>query len=113
MPKHDTWSFFLRMDEVHFAAELAMVAFFGLLELFEVGGELSFGRPSSTVDALQLRPLGVAAPVGTGKVGDFEGLADLSGRSHVWATAQIEPVTLLIDVQGFTLGDRVDELDLE
>src|SRR5262245_18058229 len=109
MPEHDPRAFLLEMEEVHLAAELAMVAFLGFLDLFEVGGELRLARPSGTVDALQPWPLGVAAPVGTGKVGNFEGLADLSGGGHVRAAAEIEPLALFVNLQGFTLGDRVDQ----
>ena len=54
------------MEEVHLAAELAVVALLGFLELMQVGVELVLGRPGGAVDALQLRLVGIAAPVGAG-----------------------------------------------
>src|SRR5262249_35862730 len=94
MPEYDPRSFLLKMEEVHLAAELTVVAFLGFLQLLEIGGEFRLGGPGGTVNALQLRPLRVAAPVGTGKMGDLEGLANLAGRGHVRTAAEIEPFAL-------------------
>ncbi len=90
-----------------------MVALLGLLELLEVGGKLLLARPRRAVDALQLRVAVVAAPVGAGELGELEGLADLAGRGHVRAAAQVEPLALLVDLEVLAFGDGIDQLDLE
>ena len=46
-------------------------------------------------------------------MGELEGLADLAGRGHVRAAAQVEPFALAVDLEVLALGDRIDQLDLE
>ena len=60
-----------------------------------------------------LGPCAIAAPVGTGEAGELERLADLAGRGHVRAAAEIEPFALLVNLEVLALRDRVDQLDLE
>ena len=55
VPEHRARRLFLEMEQVHLAAELAVVALLGLLDLMQVGFELVLGRPRGAVDALQLR----------------------------------------------------------
>src|SRR5436190_13254874 len=51
-------------EEVELLAELAVIAGAGLLEAFEVLGELLLGEEGRAVDPRQLLAVGVAAPVG-------------------------------------------------
>ena len=60
-----------------------------------------------------LAPCVIAAPIGAGELGELEGLADLAGRGHVRAAAQVEPLALLVDLEVLALGDGIDQLDLE
>ena len=77
MPEYRAWRFLLEMEEVHLAAELAVVALLGLLDLLEVGVEFVLGRERRAVDALKLGIVAVAAPVGARELGQLEALADL------------------------------------
>ena len=113
MPEHRARRLFLEMKQIHLAAEFAMVAFFRLLDLLEVGVELFLFGESRAVDARQHFAAGIAAPIGAGDLHQLEGVADLAGRSHVRAAAQIEPVALLVDLELLILRNGVDELDLE
>ena len=55
----------------------------------------------------------IAAPIGAGELGELERLADVPGRGHVRAAAQIEPLALLVDLQVLARRDGIDQLDLE
>ncbi len=68
MPEQRARRFFLEMEQVHLAAELAVVALLGFLELREVGLELILGREGGAVDALELRVVAVATPIGARKL---------------------------------------------
>ena len=52
------------MEQAHLAAKPAMVALFGLLEAMQVGLQVLVGEEDRAVDALKLRVLGIAAPIG-------------------------------------------------
>ena len=82
-------------EEVELAAEPAVVAPLGLLQPRQVGVELLLRRPGRAVDALQHRPLLVAAPVGAGDGEQLEG-ADLARAGDVRAAAEIEELALLV-----------------
>ena len=101
------------MEEIHLAADAAVVALLRLLDHVEIGVEVLPVAPGGAVDALQLLAAGIAAPIGAGKLGQLEGVADLPGRGHVRAAAEVEPVALEIDLQVLVFGNGVDQLDLE
>ena len=61
----------------------------------------------------QHRIVAVATPVGAGHLGQLEGGADILGRAHVRATAEVEPLALLVDLDRLIGGNGVDQLDLE
>ena len=90
-----------------------MVALLGFLDLLEVGVEFFLLRKCRAVDPRQHRIVGVAAPVGARHLHQLEGVADLAGRGHVRAAAQIEPVALVIDLDRLVAGNGVDQFDLE
>ena len=113
VPEDGARRFFLEMEQIHLAAELSVVALLGFLELMQIGFQLVLGREGGAVDALQLRIVAVAAPIGACEFHQLERLADLTGRGHVRTAAEIEPFALLVDLQVFAGGDRVDEFDLE
>ena len=113
VPEHDARTLFLEMEQVHLAAELAVVAFLGLLQRVEIGLEVIFLRPGGAVDTRQHGVLGIAAPVGTGHLHELEGGADLAGRGHVRPAAEITPSALVVELDVLALRNGVDELDLE
>ena len=100
VPEHHAGAFLLEVEQVHLAAELAVVALLGLLDLLEIGVELFLLGEGGAVDARQHRVVAVAAPIGARHLHQLEGVADLAGRGHVRAAAEIEPVALLVDLDG-------------
>ena len=113
VPEHRARRFLLEMEQVHLAAEPAMVALLGFLDLLEIGVELFLLGEGGAVDAGEHRVVGIAAPIGAGHLHQLEGVADLAGRGHVRAAAEIEPVALLVDLDLLVGRDGVDQLDLE
>ena len=55
VPEHLADGLFLHVEEVHLAADLAVVALLRLLDALEIGLELLLVAPGGAVDALQLR----------------------------------------------------------
>jgi hypothetical protein len=78
-------------EQVELLAELAVVALGGLLEALLVGAQLVLGGPGGAVDALQLRVLLAAAPVGAGDAGEVPAVADEARAGHVRAAAEVAP----------------------
>ena len=113
VPEHRARRFFLEMEQVHLAAEPAVVALLGFLDLLEIGVELFLLGEGGAVDAGQHRVVAIAAPIGAGDLHQLEGVADLAGRGHVRAAAEIEPVALLVDLDLLVGRNGVDQLDLE
>ena len=68
-----------------------MVALRGLLEAVLVGAQLVLGGPRGAVDALQLRVLLGAAPVGGGDAHERAAVADHAGVRQVRAAAEVLP----------------------
>ncbi len=113
VPEHRAGAFLLEVEQVHLAAELSVVALLGLFELMQIRVELLLLGEGGAVDAGQHRVVAVAAPIGAGHLLQFEGVADLAGRGHVRAAAEIEPVALAVDFQVLAGRNGVDQLDLE
>ncbi len=90
-----------------------MVALLGFLDLLEIGVELFLLGESGAVDAGEHRVLAVAAPIGAGHLHQPEGVADFARRRHVRAAAEVEPVTLLVNLERLVGRNGVDQLDLE
>ena len=80
---------FLDAEEVELLAQLAVVALLGLFELGQIVVELFLGEERRAVDALQLRVLLVAFPIGAGDGEQLERL-DLFGGGHMRAAAEID-----------------------
>ena len=113
VPEHHARTFFLEVEQVEFTAELAVVALLGFLDLMQVGVEVFLLGPGGAVDAGQHRIVAVAAPIRARHLHQLEGGADLAGRGHVRAAAQIEPLALLVDLDRLVFRNGVDQLDLE
>jgi hypothetical protein len=57
VPEHDARPLFLEVEQVHLAAELAMVALLGLFQHVKIAFEVLLVRPGSAIDARQHRLL--------------------------------------------------------
>ena len=112
VPEDDARPFLLEMEQVHLAAEAAVVALLGFRQDGKIAVEILLALPSGAVDAGQHRVVAVAAPIGAGHLHQLEGRADLPRRGHMRATAEVEPVALVVDLQVLAFGDRIDQLDL-
>src|SRR5262249_39244885 len=113
MPEYRARRFFLEMKEIHLAAQAAMVAFLSFFKLFEISVEFFLLGEGGPVNAGEHRVLGVAAPIGPGHLHEFERVPDLANRCHVWATAEIKPVALFVDLDLLIGGNGVNQLDFE
>src|SRR4051812_33104454 len=89
-----------------------MVALLLLLQPVQVILELLLVAPGGAVDALQLRVLGVAAPIGAGDLGQLEGVTDLGRGGKMRTAAQVVPVAMPIDRDFLADGKVADELGL-
>src|SRR6185295_12391187 len=113
MPEDHAGTLFLEVEEIHLTTKLTMVAFLGLRDLGQVGGELLIAGPGGAIDALQPLPLRVPAPVGPGEMGELEGAADLARGGHVRAAAEVEPRPLLVDLDILPRRDCIDQFNLK
>src|SRR5262245_61981097 len=113
MPEHRARRFLLEVEQVHLAAEPAMIAFFRFLDLLEIGVEFLLLGESRAGDAGQHLAVGIAAPIRARHLHQLEGVADLAGRGHVRPAAEIEPVALAIDLDLLICRNGIDQLDLE
>ena len=113
VPEHHAGAFLLEMKQIELAAELAVIAFFGFLDLPQIGVELFLLGECRAVDPRQHRIVAVAAPIRARDLHQLERIADLAGGRHVRPAAEIEPVALEIDLDRLVAGNGVDQLDLE
>ena len=114
VPEDHAGRFFLDVEQLHLAAQLAVVAFGGLFQHGEVGLEVVAVAKGDTVDALQHRAAGIAQPVGPCHMGQFEGIGrHLPGMLEMRAPAEVLPRPMPVHPQVLTFGDAVDQLQLE
>ncbi|MNS68507.1 hypothetical protein D3C72_1017910 [compost metagenome] len=112
VPEDHAAALFLHVEELHGAAQLAVVALLGLFDAQQIGVQVLLGRPGGAVDALQLGARGITAPVGAGQLGQLEGLADELGGREVRPPAQVGPFALLVDGDGLRARQVADQLGL-
>jgi hypothetical protein len=112
VPEDEPWSdLFVDRVEIELTAKTAVVAALRLFESLQMSRELLRRRPGRAVDALQHRPLFVAAPVGPGHGEEFQ-WPDLARGGHVRSPAEIEEMALLIGRDDLVRGQPFDQLDL-
>src|SRR3546814_356869 len=97
VPEHRSGGLLLQVEEVHLPPEAPVIALLGLLQHGEVGLQPLLVLPAGAVDALELGIARVAAPVGTGDLGQLEGMAELARRGQMRADAEVETVALAVD----------------
>ena len=113
MPEDHALALFLKVEQVHDPADAAVVALFGLFDPGHMLGEVRLGRPGRAIDALQLGIVLIAAPIGTGQLGQLKALTDMFGRGQVRAAAEILPSrALMIDGDRLTVGQPPNDLGL-
>ncbi|EKD61350.1 MAG: hypothetical protein ACD_54C00275G0001 [uncultured bacterium] len=114
VPEHHAGGFVLNVEQVHLAAQLAVVALGGLFQHGHMGFQIIAVLERQTINALQHRAAGIAQPIGPGDMGQLEGIGrHLPGVLQMRATAQILPVAMPIHPQVFAFGDAVDQFHLE
>ncbi len=92
VPENRPVRLFLQVEQIHLAAELAVIALGGFLQPHEVLVQLLLVEPSGAVNARELRIVLVAAPVCTRHAHQLEGLGiELAGAGEMRTAAHIEP----------------------
>ncbi len=112
VPEDHAPALFLHVEELHGAAQLAVVALLGLFDAQQIGVQILLGRPGRAVDALKLGAAGIAAPIGARQLGQLEGLAHELGRREVRPAAQVGPFALFVDGDRLALGQVADQFGL-
>jgi hypothetical protein len=104
VPEHHARPLFLEVEQVHLAAQLAVVALFGFLQHVQVAFKVSLAGPRGAIDAGQHLVVRVTAPIGAGHLHQLECRTNLPRGCHVRTTAQVEPVALVINLQSCSSG---------
>ena len=93
VPEHAAMGFFLQVEQVHLAAQLAVVALGGFLQPQQMRVELLLVEPGGAIDAAEHGVLLVAAPIGPRNPRQLERLrVELAGGGQMWPAAHVEPV---------------------
>ena len=98
--------------DAQLAPELAVVALLGLGQVVQVLLQVLLVEEGGAVDAGEHLVVGVALPVGAGGLHELEG-ADLAGRGHVRAAAQVHEVAVTANDDLLVGGQVVDMLGLQ
>ena len=98
------------MEQVHFLANAAVVAAFGLLQHMQVGIEFLLVAPRRAVDARQHGVAVIAPPIGACRFHQFEGVANISGGTHVRPAAKVDPVALAVQRNRLRRRQVLDQL---
>ena len=79
MPEHHARRFFLQMEQIKLLGELAVVALLGFLDHAQIILQVIIVGKADAGDALQLRIVGVTAPVNAADADQLERGAELAG----------------------------------
>ena len=101
------------MEQVHLAAQLAVVALLGLFQGRHIGLQILVAGPSRAVNPRQHRVLRITPPIGPGDLHQLEGVANLARRGHVRAAAQVYPAALVIELDVLIARNGIDQFNLE
>ena len=112
VPEDRPGGFFLDVEQIHFAAQPAMVAPLRLFQLKQVGVEFLLVAPGRAVDACQHRVAVVAAPIRPGNLLQLERRPDIAGATHMRTAAKVDPIALLIHRDRLGAGQVADQLGL-
>ena len=109
VPKHGAGGVFVDVEQIEFAAELAVVPLLGLFQHGQVLLQIFFAGPGRAVNALQHFIAVVAAPISTGHFHQLE-MFELAGAGHVRATAQVFKRAFAVQRHVFIGGDAGDDV---
>ena len=113
MPENRTRGIFrFKMEQIHFFAELAVIAFFGFFQHFQISFQIFFVGPGRCINALQHLFAGIAAPISAGNFHQFECIADFSGRRNMGTAAKIGKVTLSVKGNNFIFRQILNNFGL-
>ncbi|MCY1292966.1 hypothetical protein D9M70_422090 [compost metagenome] len=111
MPEHHARRLFLQMEQIQLLADAAVVTLFSFFNALDIGRQLLLVGPGSAIDTLQLLVLRVAAPVGTGNLGQFEGFQE-AGVRHVRAATHVHVLLVEVQAHGRFVRHVVDQAQL-
>ncbi len=114
MPEHHARRFFLQMEQLHLAAQLAVVALGGLFQHRHMRLQVVAVLERNAVDALEHRARGIAQPVGPRHMRQLERIRrNLPRVLQMRPPAQVLPVAMPVHPQILIFRDPVDQLQLE
>ena len=109
MPEHGAGRVFIDVEQIQFAAQLAVVPLFSFFQHREVLLQFLLGGPGGTVNALQHFVAMIAPPVSSGHLHQLEVL-ELASAGHVWPAAQVFKAALAIQADILIAGDTGNDL---
>ena len=109
VPEHAAGGLFLDVEQAHILADAAMVALFRLGQHVQMRVQFFLVAPGGAVDAAEHAVAVVAAPIGAGGAHQLEGGADIAGAAHMRATAEVDPVALAVEGDGFAGRQVADQ----
>ncbi len=113
VPKHLTWGLFLHMEQVHLAAQAAVVALFGFFQESQMRLEVIAVFERDPIDALQHRAVAVAAPICACEFHQFKRISgQLPCVLQMRATAEVLPIPVPIHPHGLIFGDHPNQFYL-
>ncbi|MNN93682.1 hypothetical protein D3C81_2121750 [compost metagenome] len=65
VPEHNARTFFLEMEQIHFATKAAVITLFSFFKHMEVGLKIVIIGECSAIETCQHRIVGITAPVST------------------------------------------------
>ena len=115
MPEDRALRLFLEVEQIERLTNFSVIALFSFFQAHQMVGQLLIIGPSSAINTLQLRVLGVATPISASQLHQLEGFAQPTGRRQMRPTTQILPaIALAIDSDDFTRRDDViDDIGLK
>jgi len=89
MPKDGAGCDFFKVKQVHFTAQLAVIAFLGFLHHGHMRVKRRFVSKGDAIDAAEHLVVAVTPPIGPRHAGQLKGAAHISGGAHMGPPAQI------------------------
>ncbi|OAJ67231.1 hypothetical protein A0123_01827 [Gluconobacter cerinus] len=105
--------FFLNVEEVHLAANAAMIALLGFFQAHQMSVQLLLVAPGRAVNAGQHGVAMVTTPVSTGHAHELEGRANVRRATQMRAAAEIKPFALTVDRNLLAFRQIADQFGLE
>ena len=111
VPEHQAGRVVVDVEQIQFAAELAVVALFGFFQHGQVLLQVFLAGPGRAIDTLQHFIAMVAAPISAGHLHQLE-MLELAGAGHVGAPAQVGEAAFAVERHIFAGGNAANDLGL-